>query len=67
MDLFKNAGGDIANLVTNSKIQHYRRTFLQEHDTILTREDILLALKKFKKHKEVTIIRESSPPFGMYS
>lgn len=73
IDLFDNAGGDIATLITNCKIQHYRCSFLNNQQTqTLTREDVLAGLNKFKVHKKRTSTKEEPielppPPYGMYN
>jgi SpoVK/Ycf46/Vps4 family AAA+-type ATPase len=63
---FKYSGGDIENFLTLCKIHHAKRIFGSSVEKIkfINCEDILEALKFFKKDKED---KNSTPPFGMYS
>lgn len=69
-ELFINAGGDVANLITNCIIAHYHLNFLsQEPQMELTREDVEKGLSDFKENKEKSKnkLRDDSPPPGMYT
>ena len=70
-ELFINAGGDVANLITNCIIAHYHLNFLaQEPQMELTREDVEKGLSDFKENKEKSknkSLRDDSPPPGMYT
>ena len=65
--LFKNAGGDIENLLTKAKMVHAKRVFSLEphHKFILTKEDLENAIKFISKTNPQE--KEEPPPMGMYS
>ena len=62
---FKNAGGDIENLVTKAKMMHAKRVFTlnQYHKFILTIDDFTNAISFIEK---TSAIRETSFPVHMY-
>lgn len=66
--LFNNAGGDVATLITNCKIQHYSRVFLQDQTVKeLTRDDVLAGMERFihfKQHDKDE--KDDGPPLTMY-
>jgi SpoVK/Ycf46/Vps4 family AAA+-type ATPase len=66
-DNFKNAGGDIENMITKAKMLHAKRVFPLDscHKFILTNSDFTNAIEYIIKHhpKEKT----ESIPFEMYS
>jgi SpoVK/Ycf46/Vps4 family AAA+-type ATPase len=66
MDMFKNTGRDIVNLISKSKMSHARRviTLDKEHRFILTRLDIEQGIEMLKKHTKMEKV--NSPPYGMY-
>ena len=70
-ELFANAGGDVANLITNCIIAHYHLNFLaQEPKMELNREDVEKGLADFLENKAKAKNKsksDSAPPPGMYS
>ena len=70
-ELFANAGGDVANLITNCIISHYHLNFLcQEPKMELNREDVERGLSEFTENKEKSKNKsksDSAPPPGMYT
>jgi hypothetical protein len=69
-EMFANAGGDVANLLTNCIIAHYHLNFLaQEPKMELNRDDIVKGLADFleNKAKSKNKAKDSAPPPGMYS
>ena len=70
-EYFLNAGGDVANLITNCIIAHYHLNFLAvEPKMMLCREDIEKGLADFIENKVRSKDKDeksSPPPAGMYS
>jgi hypothetical protein len=68
LDHFENAGGDMANLLTNCLTCHYDNLFLSPEYRLNTfnRRDILSGLEKFLTHKRRTKKEAPAPPPGMY-
>jgi SpoVK/Ycf46/Vps4 family AAA+-type ATPase len=68
LEHFENAGGDMANLLTNCLTSHYDNQFLAQESRLNTfdRRDILSGLEKFLTHKRRTRKDEPAPPPGMY-
>jgi SpoVK/Ycf46/Vps4 family AAA+-type ATPase len=69
-ELFLNAGGDVANLITNCIIAHYHFNFLaMEPKMELCRDDIEKGLKEFEDNKGRSKEKDKDrdpPPPGMY-
>jgi len=65
---FKNAGGDIENMITKAKMVHAKRIFALEsyHKFILTKEDFENAIK-FIKLTQPKEEEDTTTPFDMYS
>jgi SpoVK/Ycf46/Vps4 family AAA+-type ATPase len=65
-EIFVNAGRDIVNFISKSKMSHARRVILldKEHKFILTCEDLEKGIEMVKKTKNVDKV--NSPPIGMY-
>ena len=65
-EMFVNAGRDIVNFISKSKMSHARRVILldKEHKFVLTCEDLEKGIEIIKKTKNVDKL--DSPPIGMY-
>ena len=66
-DFFVNAGRDIVNLISKSKMAHARRVLPlgKEHKFILNQEDLEKGIEMVKKTKPVP--KQDKPPMGMYT
>lgn len=69
MSRFKNAGGDIANLITQCVLAHYENCFMSESDdSSLSRKDVLMGLQLYLANNRPEPAEvEKPPPFGMYT
>lgn len=67
-DMFKFAGGDIETFVTKCKIAHSNRVFSlgKEHMFVLTRDDLVSAIKMIKKNSQNND-EESRSKYMMYT
>lgn len=68
-EYFSNAGGDIANLITNCITCHHDNCFLRVDNGLLTRKDVEDGLKEFMSHRKRTLKPADDggpPPPNMY-
>jgi Holliday junction resolvasome RuvABC ATP-dependent DNA helicase subunit len=67
-DMFKHAGGSVENWITKVKVAHSRRVFALDYKDkyVLSKKDFEEGLKMMKKHN-LTKVKASEPPSGMYT
>lgn len=64
---FPNAGGDMVNLVTNCTLAYYENSFMGLSGRPMTRDDVLLGLKRYLENRDQGAVKELPPPHGMYT
>ena len=66
-DTFPNAGGDIANLVTNCMLSYYENLFMQGgRSRPINRADVVSGLIRYNENRKKEVV-DPGPPFGMFS